>query len=135
MYLLPAAPAVQALQDVDPVPLVGDAKDWSSWNTVLGRMYVYQAITTLLPNWTTLRDFQIRAWALTLARKHLFAILATGSGKTSLFYGPLLVARYYIQYPTPYLKPPPPRPVMLVIIPLKELGNNQVRVLRNLLDC
>jgi hypothetical protein len=125
---LPPPPEVYALQTKYHVPYSVDAGLHASWDTVLGRSYIYEAVKASLPQWDRFREFQIPGWSTALARKNLFAILATGSGKTSLFYGPIFVARYYKRHPTPSLRALPLKPVMLVVVPLVEIANNHVSV-------
>jgi superfamily II DNA helicase RecQ len=54
--------------------------------------------------------------------------MPTVGGKTALFYIPILVALYMHQKPGPQFKPLPSKPVVLVVVPLNELGNNHVHI-------
>ncbi|KDQ50833.1 hypothetical protein JAAARDRAFT_51106 [Jaapia argillacea MUCL 33604] len=98
-----------------------------SWLSADRQNLIRTIIKSRIPEWTTgPRDFQLESWAYSLDGKPQLNIVATGGGKTALFYGPLLIAQHLLRYPVPGIKPVPPKPVILIVTPLVELGNKHV---------
>ncbi|KAH7916987.1 hypothetical protein BV22DRAFT_1027127 [Leucogyrophana mollusca] len=52
-------------------------------------------------------------------------VVPTSRGKTSLFYGPLLVVQHLLKNPRPGIGPLPQYPVIMEITPLNALGDSQ----------
>ncbi|KII85949.1 hypothetical protein PLICRDRAFT_65078, partial [Plicaturopsis crispa FD-325 SS-3] len=84
-----------------------------------------------IPQWTHgPRDFQIEAWGHILNGTPLLAVVATGGGKTALYYGPIIIYHYLFHHPSlldvAAQRILPRKPVAIVVSPLIELGNSQV---------
>lgn len=98
-----------------------------AWTSQEGKALIRNLVTQLIPQWPEgPREHQVSSWARTLARQAQFSFVATGGGKTSLFYGPVLIADYLSKYPVDGFLPLPASPIAVVVVPLIELGNNHV---------
>ncbi|KAH6871269.1 hypothetical protein BKA70DRAFT_1044855, partial [Coprinopsis sp. MPI-PUGE-AT-0042] len=96
------------------------------WLSVEGRTEIKGIIEKRVQQWSRPRDFQVDAWAHSLARKHVSVVAATGFGKTSAFFGPLIVMKDLLESPQPHLPTPPKHPIAVIVTPLIELGNSHV---------
>ncbi|KAF6763557.1 ATP-dependent DNA helicase RecQ [Ephemerocybe angulata] len=71
------------------------------------------------------RPFQVEATAHLLDNEPTLLVAATSSGKTAIFFCSLLVLRHLAKHPRPNISVRiPAKPVVLVVTPLVELGNN-----------
>ncbi|KAI0055770.1 P-loop containing nucleoside triphosphate hydrolase protein [Artomyces pyxidatus] len=102
----------------------------ADWLAPEQRSFIQQIITQLIPQWSTgPRDFQLSSWARTLQGISQINIVPCAGGKTALFYGPILIIQHLVKEGIPFKvrgRPPPKKPVMLVVGPLVELQNSQV---------
>ncbi|THV01139.1 P-loop containing nucleoside triphosphate hydrolase protein [Dendrothele bispora CBS 962.96] len=95
-----------------------------------GRQALETIIKKRIPQWTSgLRDFQQDSIPIILDNQDLFAITATGNGKSALFAVPILVhleisenMDLYPKFSSPIRK----KPVGIVVTPTKGLANNIV---------
>ena len=70
---------------------------------------------------------QVEAFALVLNKQPRVVIATTASGKTATFFTPLVVLRHLSKNPQPKIRLQyPKKPVVIVIMPLIELGNLHV---------
>lgn len=97
------------------------------WVSPQGKNAVRDIISKVVPQWPDgPRESQVSSWVRTLDCVDQLNILATGSGKSAHFYGPVLVAQYLRDHPDLRFRSLPRKPVALVVVPLIELGNNHV---------
>ena len=92
-----------------------------SWSSLKGE----EIIQELFPSWPAAYFHQ-----RTLDRKKWLVFTKTGGEKTSLFYGPMVIAQYLNEHPVLGFRPSvllSAKPVALVVVPLIELGNNRVQ--------
>ncbi|KAK7446005.1 hypothetical protein VKT23_014628 [Stygiomarasmius scandens] len=98
-----------------------------------GRNSLNTIVTKLIPQWSTgLREFQAESIPLILDNHDVFAITATGDGKSALFSVPILVHQEISKNPGLYPKfqvPIRQEPVGIVVTPTKGLANNIVKEL------
>ncbi|KAJ2921267.1 hypothetical protein H1R20_g15829, partial [Candolleomyces eurysporus] len=99
-----------------------------SWLTPESQAQIRGIIEGLIPSWPSgPRPFQVEACSYVLEKIPLILIASTASGKTSTFFTALLIFKYLKSNPHPDIPTEvPPKPVVLVVTPLIELGNNHV---------
>lgn len=107
---------------------ISKAKPLISWvDDPRGRELAKTIALARFPQWSQgPRDFQLDSWLRVLDGTNQLDVIATGGGKTALFYGPVAIAEYLHANPMPGVKPLPDKPLSLVVVPLIELGNNHV---------
>ncbi|THU91468.1 hypothetical protein K435DRAFT_841004 [Dendrothele bispora CBS 962.96] len=129
---------------IEPFRLVKKKEDVSNSERKMNEISYYQSnqgqealksiVKKLIPQWSNgLRDFQAESIPLILDNQDLFAITATGDGKSALFAVPILVhteiSRNPDLYPT-FSVNIRKKPVGIVITPTKGLANNIVHELQ-----
>jgi len=104
----------------------------NNWSSKEGLAIIKHIVSRRIPQWPDgLREWQLDAISTILNRQSLFAIAATGEGKSALYIIPILVHLELSQHPDNYPSfrtPIPSRshPVVLVITPTKVLATNLV---------
>ncbi|EFI27619.1 ATP-dependent DNA helicase RecQ [Coprinopsis cinerea okayama7 len=96
-----------------------------SWFDDAKRALIRGILESLIEQWPSgPRDFQVEACASVMEKRPLIVIASTAMGKTATFFTPLLVYQYLGANPRPNVPSfCPPKPVVLVVTPLVELGN------------
>ncbi|EEB88771.1 hypothetical protein MPER_13216 [Moniliophthora perniciosa FA553] len=106
----------------------------ASFRSVEGLKALDDIVKTRIPQWSNgLRQFQRESISTILDQVDLMCITATGDGKSALFAVPILVHLEIIRNPSKYPKfniLMKEKPVGLVVIPTKGLGNNIVDELK-----
>ncbi|KIP03374.1 hypothetical protein PHLGIDRAFT_77692, partial [Phlebiopsis gigantea 11061_1 CR5-6] len=98
------------------------------WTSPEGRALVRKIITGTVKQWPTgPYEHQVSSWVQGLEGISQIVSAPTGGGKTSYFFGPIIIAQYMHKNPVPGFKSFPAKPVAVVVVPLIELGNNHVR--------
>ncbi|THU99819.1 hypothetical protein K435DRAFT_855312 [Dendrothele bispora CBS 962.96] len=96
-----------------------------------GREVLKSIVKKLIPQWPNgLHNFQLDSLPIILDNEDLFAITATGDGKSALFAVPILVHLEISKNPDQYPKfkiPLRKKPVGIVVTPTKGLANNIVK--------
>jgi superfamily II DNA/RNA helicase len=99
-----------------------------------GREVLQLIVKKLVHQWPNgLLDFQLNTIPIILDNEDLFAITATGDGKSALFAVPILVHLEISKSPDLYPKfkiPIRKKPVGIVVTPTKGLANNIVCLLQ-----
>ncbi|KAK7445431.1 hypothetical protein VKT23_014850 [Stygiomarasmius scandens] len=107
----------------------------NDWSSTEGLAIIKHIVSRCIPQWPDgLREWQLDAISTILNRQSLFAIAATGEGKSALYIIPVLVHLELSQHPDSYPSfrtPIPSRshPVVLVITPTKALATNLIHEL------
>lgn len=99
-----------------------------------GVIIVNSIVRNLIPKWTNgLRELQLICIPKILNLEDIFAIDATGGGKSALFGVPILIHLEISRNPTLYPSfnvPIRSKPVGVIVTPTKGLASNIVRVLQ-----
>ncbi|TFK20426.1 P-loop containing nucleoside triphosphate hydrolase protein [Coprinopsis marcescibilis] len=100
-----------------------------SWLEPTNRALVRGILEARIPQWSSgPRPFQLDATTTLLDNRPLVLVASTSSGKTAVFFCLLLVYQYLYRNPHPEIPTKiPEKPVVLVVTPLIELGNNHAK--------
>ncbi|KAF5313659.1 hypothetical protein D9611_010162 [Ephemerocybe angulata] len=104
-----------------------------SWTSDTGKALVKDILTEYIPQWPSgPHPFQVDATANLLNKAPTVLLAATSSGKTAVFFCILIVLQHLAKHPRPDIRPGswPEKPVVLVVTPLVELGNNHANEMR-----
>ncbi|THV04180.1 P-loop containing nucleoside triphosphate hydrolase protein [Dendrothele bispora CBS 962.96] len=104
--------------------------DWE-WSTQVGIDTLKCVVSQHIPQWTTgLHTWQLETIPIILTRQNLFAIAATGEGKSALYIVPILVhlelSKKSQSYPSFVVRD---HPVVIVVAPTKALSKSIIREL------
>ncbi|KAF5319072.1 hypothetical protein D9758_018977 [Tetrapyrgos nigripes] len=102
-----------------------------NWTSQQGLEAIKHVVSECIPSWRNgLRDWQLESISTILSRRNLFAIAATGDGKSALYTVPILahleIAKNPDTYPTFRFVS---NPIVLVITPTKVLATSIIREL------
>ncbi|KAF6745111.1 ATP-dependent DNA helicase RecQ [Ephemerocybe angulata] len=101
-----------------------------TWTSNAGKTTITEILRAVIPQWPTgPHEFQVDACANLLDKKPTVLLASTASGKTATFFCPLLVLQHLLKHPRPEIPSEsiPAKPVVLVVTPLVELGNNHAK--------